>query len=272
MARLVTPPPDSTPAEWGKRLAYLVCVLIPVLLLLVLILNDRTKPRTISWEGVQLSSSPPMSRGDFLREVRAVGQLGETLAVEEEGLLERLRLAFSRHEWVEEVKRVSVVRPDSLLVELTFRSPVARLDRTGQSQVIDRQGKVLMPVPQMAMNQLIPLLGWDERNSESMKWLPAAGQLAYQLQRDMVVWKIASIHLVRDLSLDTAELRLKTQANSFIVWQMLKGGNNDEPSVDEKLTRLRIYHERYGNLDAPPGQLLDVRRKEGLERRAITQQ
>lgn len=272
MARLVTPPPESTPAEWGKRLAYLACVLIPVLLLLVLVLNDRTKPRTISWEGVQLSSTPPMSRGDFLREVRAVGQLSDTLPVEEDGLLERLRSAFARHEWVEEVKRVSVAGPDSLLIELTFRSPVARLDRTGQTQVIDRQGKVLMPVPQMALNQLVPLIGWDERNTESMNWLPAAGQLAHQLQRDIVVWKIASIHLVRDLSFDTAELRLKTQANTFIVWQMLKGGTGEEPSVEEKLSRLRIYHERYGNLDAPPGQLLDVRRKEGLERRAITQQ
>lgn len=269
MARLVTPPPESTPAEWGKRLAYLACVLIPVLLLVVLLLNDRVALQSFRWDQVQLTSTPPMSREEFLREVKAIGAFGDTLPVAEPGFLDRLRQAAIRHEWVESVSRVAITGQGTLQLDLTFRTPVARLERSGQIQLVDRYGKLFTPFPKLAVQQLIPLVGWEDRTNDAMQWLPQAGQLASQLQNELSTWKIVSLHLVRNKPLDLVELHLKTQAGTSIIWQTLHGSSLEEPMAEEKLSSLRLYFERYGNLDAPPGQVLDVRRKEGLQRRAV---
>jgi hypothetical protein len=100
-----------------------------------------------------------------------------------------------------------------------------------------------------------------------MNWLAQAGQVAFQLQADLVPWNIASIYLIRDVPLDVADLRLRTKKGTFIIWQTLKGPVQEEPSLIEKQSRLRVYQERYGSLEAPTDQLLDVRVKEGLQRR-----
>lgn len=273
MARLVTPIPESTPAEWGKRLAFLACVLIPLLLLLVLYLNDRQgRQELVSWNSVTLSATPPMPGADFLREVRAAGRFNEQLNLNEPQLFEKLQQACQRHDWVEKVSRVALIAPKQIQIDLIFRNPVARLQRGTQTHLVDRFGKILLPLKHNQGNELIALIGWDERSNndaEAMNWLAQAGQLAHQLQSDLGAWQIAAILLVRDNNLDTAELRLKTRKGNFIIWQTVKGANQDEPSVIEKQSRLRVYHERYGSLDAPPGQLLDVRVKEGLQRKPV---
>lgn len=270
MARLVTPPPESTPAEWGKRLAYLACVLIPVLLLVTLLLREKqTSDARVGWDAVTLSTTPPMPTADFLREVRAAGRLGDKLDLHDAEILQRLYQACSQHEWVEQVTRVALTGPKTLLINLTFRTPVAQLTRGSQVQLIDRYGKLLLPLQSSPTKPLVTLVGWDDRLPEAMAWLAQAGQLAADLQPDLANWKIAGIYLHRDAPLDLADLRLKTESGTYIIWQTLKGPAQEEPSLVEKQSRLRVYLERYGNLDAPSGQLLDVRVKEGLQRKPM---
>jgi len=270
MARLVTPPPTNGAAEWGKRLAYLACVLVPILLLVVLVLNERdTSKDRVSWEDITLSATPPMVKADFLREVKAAGRFSETLDVHDPQLLEKLQQAVQRHDWVQEVSRVALVGPHTINIDLTFRTPVAKMQRGTQTHLVDRFGKLLLPLTPYQGSSLVTLVGWGERNStdaESMKWLGQAGELAFQLQADLASWNIDSIHLVREVPLDMADLRLRTKNSTFIIWQTLKGPSQEEPSLIEKQSRLRIYKERSGSLDSP-GQLLDVRNKDGLQRR-----
>lgn len=271
MARLVTPPPTNTAAEWGKRLAYLACVLLPVLWLVVLLVNERDpKQDGISWNDITLSATPPMGKADFLREVRAGGRFSDTLDLSDPQLFEKLRQALLRHDWVQDVSRVALVPPRTIQIDLAFRTPVAKLQRGLQVHLVDRFGKILLPLLPDQGSSLVSLVGWGERNStdaEAMGWLAQAAMLAYQLQADLGPWNIASIYLVRDVPLDMADLRLKTKNNTYIIWQTLKGPVQEEPSLIEKQSRLRVYQERYGSLEAPVGQLLDVRVKEGLQRR-----
>lgn len=270
MARLVIPPPASTPAEWGKRLAYLACVLIPILLLVALLLRDRQPSEALlPWDAINFSTTPPMPVADFLREVRASGRFNEKLDLHDHDLFQRLYQACTQHEWVEQVNRVALISPKTIQIDLTFRKPVAQLNRGGQINLVDRYGKILLPLQSQPAKALVTLVGWDDRYPDSMQFLADAGLLASQLQADLATWKIASIHLHRDVPLDMADLRLKTQGGTYIIWQTLKGPAHEEPSVEEKQSRLRVYQERYGNLDAPAGQLLDVRVKEGLQRKPI---
>jgi hypothetical protein len=270
MARLVIRPPENTPPEWGKRLAYLACILIPVLLLVVLLINER-QPQRIRWEAITLSTSPPMPAADFLREVRAIGRFNDPLDLNEPELLTKLHQAFLQHDWVASVERIGLAGPTKLHVDLTFRKPVARIDRGTQQHLVDRQGKLLIPLfPQQVMG-LVQLVGFDDRSAETTNWLIRAAGLVAELQSDLTTWKIVSIHLVRDNALDVADLRFKTQTGTYIVWQTMKGAVSDELTVAEKLTRLRLYQERFGNLEAPAGHVLDVRIKDGLQRRPISQ-
>ncbi|HQR08993.1 MAG TPA: hypothetical protein PLN21_19380 [Gemmatales bacterium] len=271
MARLVTPPPTNTAAEWGKRLAYLACVLIPVLLLVVLLLNEReARLDRLSWNDITLSATPPMGKADFLREVRAGGRFSDTLDVSDPQLFEKLREAALRHDWVQEVARVALVPPRTIHIDLAFRTPVAKLQRGLQMHLVDRFGKLLLPLTPDQGSSLVSLVGWGERNStdtEAMGWLAQAAMLAYQLQADLGPWNIAGIYLVREVPLDMADLRLRTKNGTFIIWQTLKGPAQEEPSLIEKQSRLRVYQERYGSLEVPAGQLLDVRVKELMQRR-----
>ncbi len=266
MARLVTLSPESTPAEWGKRLAYLACVLLPVLLLIILLVNER-QPVRLRWDSVILSSPPPMPASDFLREVRAIGRFADPLDLNEPELFTKLYKAFQQHDWVEKVERVGLAGVAKLQVDLTFRKPVARIEKGAQIHLVDRQGKVLLPLyPQQSIG-LVSLVGWDDRNTESTPWLLQAVELADHIKSELSIWKINYILLYRDPSLDVVDLRFKTQAGTFIIWQSLKGSTSDEPSVAEKLSRLRVYFERFGNLVAPTAHVLDLRSKAGLQRR-----
>lgn len=266
MARLVTLPPESTPAEWGKRLAYLACVLVPVLMLVVLLVNER-QPVRLRWDSITLSSPPPMPITDFLREVRAIGRFADPLDLDEPEIFSKLYKSFQQHDWVEKVERVGLAGMAKLQVDLTFRKPVAKIEKGAQVHLVDHQGKLLLPLyPQQAIG-LVSLIGWDDRNTESTPWLLQAAELADQMQSELSNWKIQCIQLFRDASLDVVDLRLKTQSGTYIIWKSLKGSIGEEPSASEKLSRLRVYHERFGNLEAPPGHVLDVRNKEGLQRR-----
>lgn len=258
--------PEWSRAAWGKRLAYLACgaVLVGVALLLIFGQNDPRQSR-VGWDAVSLSVPPPMPAADFLREVRAIGGFAETLDLSDPKTFEQLYQAVSRHEWVEQVEHVGPAGPGRVRVDLTFRKPVARLVRGTQEQFVDRHGKVLLPLSVEQGDDLVRLVGFERANAA---WLAEAAELASRLRSDLEAWGIGSIDLVRLRSLDLVELCLRTRGGTYVSWRTLQGGK-EEPAFDEKVSRLRTYKERYGTLDLPPGQMLDVREKEGIQRKPL---
>jgi hypothetical protein len=270
MAR--TSSPDADRAEWGKRLTYVACVAV-VLFTIILVIFGKADPQRyqVGWNAVTLSVPPPMPAADFLREVRAIGRFGETLDLSDQpGVFERLYQALTRHEWVEQVHHVGLQGPTKIVVDLSFRTPVARLRRGGQWHLVDRQGKLLLPLHPEQGKDLVQLVGWDDRtalDAASSAWLTEGAHLAAQLRPDLTAWSITSIELIRLRSLGLVELALRTRGGTLVLWKTLEGSTKEEPRFDEKVSRLRTYRERYGTLDLPAGQMLDVREAEGILRK-----
>lgn len=268
MARSVTPPPENASGDWSRRLACAACILIPILLLALLTQHHaENAPMSLRWDDMQLSASPPMPMKEFLKEIRAAGKFPEVLNLQEPGILERIRETIVRHDWVESVQRVALIAPAQLRIDLHFRKPVARIENGTQIHWVDRLGKLLLPVTNNRDMYLIPIIGWNDRQVDSQQWLKQAAFTAQKLENDLNQWNLASIQIVDQSRLDVAELRLKTKGGTAIIWQTLKGSNLEEPTVEEKISRLRIYYERYGTLEVPVGYVLDVRVKEGLQRK-----
>jgi hypothetical protein len=272
MAR--TPPPDVERAEWGKRLTYVACVAI-LLFTVILVIFGQADPRRylVGWDAITLGEQPPMPAADFLREVRAIGRFGETLDLSDQpGVFEQLYQAFARHEWVERVQHVGLTAPRQVRVDLAFRTPVARVRRGGQWHLVDRHGKLLLPLHPDQGKDLVQLTGWEDRptlDAPAAAWLAEAAALAAQLRKDLDTWNIASIELVRLRTLGLVELCLRTRGGTCVFWKTLEGATKEEPGFDEKVSRLRTYQERYGTLDLPPGQMLDVRDQEGIQRKPL---
>lgn len=267
MTRTTTP--DPARSEWGKRVIYVACIALPVVILLAVIFREVDgRLQQIKWDAVILSSSPPMPTADFLREVRALGSLNEQLNLQDETLFGSLHAAFSRHEWVEQVQRVALIPTKSILVELTFRTPVARLLRAGQPYLIDRTGKLLLPLKPEQGQGLVHLRGWEEHKSLDLKaiaWLEQAARVAFTMKDDLAKWSVVSIDLLHR-PLGMVDLGLRTQDGRIIIWQRLEsqGTPNEESTNEEKVSWVRVYFERYGSI--PEGQILDVRQKGGLQR------
>lgn len=262
MAR--TGPPGDGRAEWGKRLTYVACAAVVLFTVLLLLLGEADPRQSrVGWDAVVVSAPSPMPVAEFLREVRAIGRFGETLDVSDPAVLEQLYQACARHEWVERVRHVGLAGPRQIQIDLAFRTPVARLLRGGQTHLVDRQGKLLLPLSPEQGQDLVRLVGFE---AAPAAWLVDAAELAARLRKDLEDWRIVSIDLVRLRSLDLVELCLRTRGGTYVFWTTLQGGK-EEPGFEEKVSRLRTYKERYGTLDLPAGQMLDVREREGIQRK-----
>jgi hypothetical protein len=265
---------DDHRAEWIRRIIYVACIAIPLFLVVLVVFGSvDPKKHQLNWDAITLTTPPPIPPADFLREVRAIGRFGETLDVSEPATLELLYQACTRHEWVERVRHVGLNGPKEIQLDLAFRTPVARLRRAGQMHLVDRLGKLLLPLRPGQGDDLVHLIGWDERQPLEGKpaaWLTTAAALAERLGPDFKIWNVASLDLLRTRSLDLVELCLRTKAGTYICWTTLEGPAKDEPSLEEKLTRLRTYHERYTTLDLPPNQMLDLRDRDGIQRRPLS--
>jgi hypothetical protein len=86
-----------------------------------------------------------LGRSEFLSEVQYLGGFPTRLHLLEEDLAARLQLGFAAHAWVEEVKRIEIVPPGQVQVELVFRTPVLAVPLGTQVRAVDRLGTLLPP-------------------------------------------------------------------------------------------------------------------------------
>jgi hypothetical protein len=92
-----------------------------------------------------IECAPPhgLSRSDFLDEVQYLSSCPALLPLLEGDFRARLRGAFERHPWVEEVEGVEVSGRE-LRVRLLYRKPVLAVTSAGDLRAVDRHG-VLLP-------------------------------------------------------------------------------------------------------------------------------
>jgi hypothetical protein len=252
---------------WSRRLLITACLVLPLALGTVIWWKDGARHgQRIGWDAVHLVQPSPMPTADFLRELRVAGGWNSFLDLGDPDFLEKLNAVCSRHDWVERVNYLGLGPNGQLSVDLLFRKPIARIKRGGQPYVVDHQGKWLMPFPNVPIDDLVELVGWESLwplDQRSTDWLKAAALLAEVIQSDKSAWNIESIVLVRQPVL-SPDLRLQTRQKQQIIWQSLDESGDREPSPTEKLSRLRIYFDRFRQI--PEGQVLDVRPTDGIIR------
>jgi len=113
---------------------------------------------------IRLATEPPAwYRGgtqEFLEQVRLGAGESERISLLAV-VPERLRLAFKKYAWVEDVVKVSY-GPGRVVVDLRYRRPVAWVDlRNGRQQIVDDEGILLPPedIDAAQLGQLIKITG-----------------------------------------------------------------------------------------------------------------
>lgn len=238
----------------------------------------RGRPEfVVTAESLELSPVPPPwigsdLRADVLQEAARQGPL--SVLDPPAALQQRLADALRFHPWVRSVERITKAPPNRLVVELTYRTPVAAVRWDGDPQtllLVDDQA-VRLPegdvaeearrtLPRIAIDGHKPLVGQRWEDSRLLGALALVSGLGEY-------WRQASI--VEIVSHPQPEIRgtgrwpifaLLTSGATRIEWGAAPGqGPIDEPRFEEKLGRLMRYVAENGPLDsirAP--EVLDIR-------------
>jgi hypothetical protein len=179
------PPKPRSPRSWLLVLATpLLCaaVLLAVVAVLGRLARDALRGEeryTISFGDIDCVPPGDLSREEFLEEVQYIAQLPDAVCVLDDSLPLRLKSAFARHPWVEEVQRVEVAPPRQVRVRLVYRQPVLTVTWSeGESlrvRSVDRRG-ILLPLA--ATDPKAPALGGEAK--------PPLGQTGQRWDNDQV--------------------------------------------------------------------------------------
>jgi hypothetical protein len=202
----------------------------------------------------EIDCIPPdgVDRVRFLAEVRDQSGLPEALPVLDDELPARLKAAFGRNPWVEEVEEAKVVQGKQIRVRLRYRTPVMAVPIAERTCGVDSAGVLL---PKEASLAGLPVWRGPVAVPPSQAgevWgdgpLEAAAQVVGLLHPNQ-----SSLHLAAARTANN-EVTLTTPAGSRILWGHVQGKEKDgEAAASVKLDRLLDYARRHGDLDHPDG-------------------
>ena len=241
----------------------------------------RSRPEyQLAWTDISITPPGRWVPPDLITRVQKNSGLPDPLPVLDDGLVERLAIAFQQYPWVAEVKSVSKSGPQCVHVEMRYRTPVlmVRMKRGGLYQV-DREGILLPPLDfAPADAERLPVL----RQVRSLPKGPAgtawgddavlgAARLAEALTTELErssAWETFGMAAIAVLgperpaeSLDEVTLGLMTSAGSQVIWGRPPGADELEPTVEQKLLRLDRFLPKLGDTEWSTSPVrLDVRR------------
>jgi hypothetical protein len=229
---------------------------------------------------IHTTPPPAWIRSDVKAEaLRDIGS-GQPLSVLDDwpSLAKRVKDAFEFHPWVASVERISKRHPSSLMVELTYRRPIAAVESSDSDGVafipIDEHA-IRLPdadftdaerrhMPRISGVTGRPLIGdrWDDpRVAGGAKLAAALADVWQQLQ-------LIEIHAVVDApsKSDTPQCSFEIVAagGTHILWGVAPGmeGSAGESPCDQKRAHLLQFTAQHGGLDSIDGPAkLDVRKQ-----------
>jgi hypothetical protein len=208
---------------------------------------------------------PGWIHSDLKAEVVRDGSLDGALSLLDEGLAERVYKAFALHPWVAKVVRVT--KQDTITVELVYRKPVLMVEVPGGLYPVDEEG-VLLPTKDFSALEArgYPRLTGIQTVTEGpvgTRWqdsrVAGAAQLAAALIEDWNALNFRAIVPVVGMG-RSPNYELHTRKGTRILWGAANSSSTSaEPSVAEKLARLKRYVADRGSLEGPNGpQVLDL--------------
>ncbi len=242
-------------------------------------------------DNVQIPPAPPWIRSDIKAEVFRDGSLAEASALETD-LTPRIAQAFEMHPWVAEVTRVSKQAPAHVVVDLTYRQPVAWVEvpegMFGQPEqgALPIDGKsVLLPQADFTKDDLGLFIRIDVENLSmsgptGTVWgdprVAGAAAIASVIGEHWRELGLYEIKALADYSQSNTPARTRyelcTPNSKRLNWGSAPGQEPPgEPPAATKLRLLREYVERRGPLDADKILGLDLCNPESIRTALLPQ-
>ena len=198
----------------------------------------------------------------------------------ESNLAADLAAAFSEHPWISKVDRVEKTRQGRVIVQVTYRTPVAMIETHRGLYPVDTQGVLLPPndfslaesdqLPHLRQIRTMPSgragTVWGDPLVVSGAKLCAALMPEGNLESHWERYGLEAL-VAPSTPLDNAEIaqeppvfELLTQGGRRIIWGRPPGDDSLEPTVAQKLGRLDSYIRQQKSLDQPVGAYrIDIR-------------
>ncbi len=231
----------------------------------------------LAWADITV---PPPGRwvpSDLIAQVQRKSGLPDPLPVLDDGLVEKLSIDFANHPWVAEVMSVSKDGPQSVRVQMRYRTPVLMVrTKRGGLYPVDREGILLPPSDFKAADAERFPIATQVRSlpvgPAGTPWgdeaVVGAARLAVAIIDDQdrsPAWETFGMAAISILapqqpakSLEEVTLGLTTHAGSQVVWGRPPGADLLEPTVEQKLLRLDKYLPKYGEEGWSKAVRLDV--------------
>ena len=235
-------------------------------------------------ENVQIPPTPPWVRSNIKAEVFRDGSLADASALETD-LTPRIAHAFEMHPWVAAVTRVSKQAPANVVVDLTYRQPIAwvavpegMFGQEGQAALpIDSQS-VVLPQDDFTKSDLGHLIRISIENLSmsgptGTPWgdtrVAGAAAIASALGEHWRALGLYEIKAFTDYSRPnapaTTRYELYTPGEKRLIWGSAPGFEAPgEPPPATKVKLLREYVQRRGPLDQGSVLGLDLRNPEAI--------
>jgi hypothetical protein len=226
-------------------------------------------------EQIVLTPSPPSwIRGDLRTEVIRTATLDteQAWSILDGDLAERLYKAFSLHPWVAKVDRVIKVNSSGVRIELTYRRPVCMVEVPGGLYAVDSEA-YLLPSSDFSPDDVKPyprLAGIHTLTEGPVgtQWQDVHVQGAARIATVLLdhwtslgLLRIAPSPIDSRLVKGREEYDLFTKQGTCIRWGSAEDTRlSGEPTLAQRVQRLRDFAKRSGSLDATDGpRVLDVR-------------
>jgi hypothetical protein len=227
----------------------------------------------------QIELSPPLATAGWIRrDLRAEAlrdaSLDRPLVITDDDLAARIHQAFSLHPCVARVDRVTKHYPARVVVELTYRRPVAMVVLAADDWwPVDAAGYLLpredfSPIEAQKYPRIVGVTTAPTRPAGE-RWgderVVGGARIAEVLAEDwgrLGLRDIAPAPQGDDASGAEGYLyELTTVRGRRILWGRAEGERPGEATAADKVQRLLSYVREHGSLDAPPDGLdLDLRR------------
>ncbi len=266
--------------DWSLRPRILVAITLTMLFVVIIpaipslwpSVNQRERFQ-MSVDRIDLTQAARWTPHDIVDTIAKSHPEWKDRSLLEANLAEDLAVDFAQHPWIAKVDRVEKTRQGRIIIEVTYRTPVAMVETHRGLYPVDAEAVLLPPndfsltqsdqLPHLRQVRSMPSgragTKWDDSLVVAGAKLCAAlmpkGNLETHWDRYGLEAVIAPLPVGENASVppEPPVYELLTQGGRRIIWGRPPGDDALEPTVAQKLGRLDSYIRQQKSLDQPVG-------------------
>lgn len=231
---------------------------------------------------IEINQPPEWIPEKFLDQVVDRGNLPENISLLKKETTEEVALAFRKHPWVRNVRKVRKEK-GNLSAVLEYREPVALVQLKDGYYPVDQTGILLPPedfsVKDTEVYPVVLGISSVPQGPAGTPWgdqlVSYAASLARTLLPEWNEFHFKTIEIPKQTkpleNIDDLQFEIVTQKGSRILWGRSPLSNHPgELDVDKKLKRLKDYQHDHGNFDeSRMSYIIDIRHWQSITRKPI---